>query len=193
MIALLEKSPTRSTHSSLWQPSFSLVLAALLTHGGFNNFQLNMMASERFSYQSYLCCWTLAAEFYCIPTDRTAFARLAFAPGHASSCTEAYGWFSLAATALGRRPIRTLTWPCLVLHDLFSVGGVRSSFSTKTLSCAIPLKKKKTDFCGPFPALGGSSEPPEPPIATPLHVKKPEGSNKLKRIAALLWLASTLE
>ena len=68
---------------------------------------------------------------------------MAFAPGHASSCTEAYGWFSLAATVFGRRPIRTLTWPCLVLHDLFSVGSVLSSFSTKTLSCAIPLKKKK--------------------------------------------------
>ena len=87
-IAFLAKSRTRSTHSSLWQPSFSLVLAALSTHmGGFSNFQLNMMASEPFFYQSVLLgARRWHTEFHCIngPTDRTAFG------------------------------IRT--WPCLVLH-----------------------------------------------------------------------------
>ena len=122
MIAFfLAKSRTRSTHSSLWQPSFSFVLAALSDpYGGFNNSQLNMMASEPFFYQSVLLdARRWYTEFYCIQTDTAIGRRLAFEPGHASSCTLAYGWFSLAARG----------------------GG------------------------------GGSSELPEPPIATPLHLR----------------------
>ena len=57
----------------------------------------------------------------------------------------AYGWFSLAAMAFGRIAIRT--WPCLVLHDLFSVGGVLSCFSTKTLSCSVQFSSEMFVYC----------------------------------------------
>ena len=53
------------------------------------------------------------------------------------------------------------TWPCLVLHDLFSVGGVLSFFSTITLSCAIPLKKKPI-FADLFRPVGVRPNPRTP-------------------------------
>ena len=52
--------------------------------------------------------------------------------------------------------IRTLTWPCLVLHDLFSVGGVLWSFSTKT------RKKEKPIFPDLFRPMGVRPNPRTP-------------------------------
>ena len=105
-----------------------------------------------------LCCWTLAVEFYCIPTDRTAFGirtwrrlvlhvrlRLVFFGGdgvwacHASSCMTC---FLLAASF---RPFQRRRFPAR----------------------AIPLKKKNR-FLRTFSGPWGFVRTPAPPIATPL-------------------------
>ena len=85
-------------------------------------------------------CWTL--EIFCSTTTvyRPIGRRLAFEPGHASSCMT-----------------------CFLLAAFFHPFQ-RRGFPVRSRS------KKSTDFCGPFPARGGSSEPPGTPIATPLLV-----------------------
>ena len=139
---------------SLLSLSFSLLFP---THGGFNNFQLNMMVSEPFFYQSVLLdARRWYTKFYCIPTDRTAFGihtwprlvlhvgqRLVFFGGdgvwakcHASSCMTC---FLLAASF---RPFQ------------------RRRFIVRSRS-----KKKKNDFCGPLPARGGFVRTPRTPYS----------------------------
>ena len=136
------------------------------------------MASEPFFYQSVLLdARRWYTEFYCMPTDRTVFGirtwpRLVLHVGLRRLRLVFFGgdgvWAKLSA-------IRTLTWPCPVLHHLFSVGGVLSSSSTEedAFLCDPAQEKKKRkriDFCGPFPARGGFVRTPRTPYSyAPAH------------------------
>ena len=107
-----------------------------------------------------LSCWTLAVDLprSTVVLYRPIGRRLAFAPGHASSCTQAYGWFSLAAAAFGRSAIRT--WLCLVVYCWRHPFVL---FNEDAFLCDPAKKKKKLiDFYGPFPARGGGGVRPNP-------------------------------
>ena len=151
---------------SLLSLSFLLLFP---THSGFNNVQLNMMASEPFFYQWRLCCWVLAVdtEFYCIPTDRTAFGihtwpRLVL---HVGLRLVFFGGDGIWAKCHSNLAMTRLAWLVFCWRRPFVL------FNEDAFLCdpAQKKKKKKRFLRSLFrPVGGGSSEPPEPPIATPL-------------------------
>ena len=122
-----------------------------------------MLASEPFFYQSVLLdARRWYTEFYCIPTDRTAFSiriwprlvlhvglRLVFFGGD-GVWAKCHSNVNLAMPRLAwfvfcwRRPF-----------VLFNDNDVRSRSK----------KKKRTDFCGPFPAHGGFVRTPRTPYS----------------------------
>ena len=115
-IAFLAKSRTRSTHGSLWQPSFSLVLAALSDPLRFQQRSTEHDGIWAVLFKcSSLYCWTLAVEFYW-PIGR----RLAFAPGHASSCTLTMADFLWRQRRLGEGPFEL---GMMMIWDDFVNGG----------------------------------------------------------------------
>ena len=158
-IAFLAKSriaQRMAPFGSLLSLSFLLLFP---THNGFNNVQLNMMASEPFFYQSVLLdAHRWSSEFYCstIPTDWTAFGirtwpRLFL---HVGLRLVFFGGDGVWAKCHSNLAMARLAWLVFCWRRPFVL-------SMKTLSCAIPLKKSiLRTFSRPW---GVCPNPPPPP------------------------------
>ena len=161
-IAFLAKSRTRSTHSSQ--------MAAFFPSRSRCSFR-PIVVSTTFNWTWWhlsrsfisLCCWTLAVDKLS-STEYRPIGRHLATPRLARRPTAGFLW---RRRRLGEVPFER--WPghasscmtCFLLAASFRPFQ-RRCFPAR----AIPLKKKKkTDFCGPFPARGGFVRTPRTPYS----------------------------
>ena len=152
-----EPAQRMAPFGSLLSLSFSLLFP---THNGFNNIQLNMMASEPFFYQCVLMDarhWS--TEFYCstIPTDRTAFGIRTWPRPvlHVGARLVFFGGDGVWAKCHSNLAMPRLAWLVFCWWRPFVL------FNEDAFLCD-PAQKKKIDFADLFRPVGGgrgSSEP----------------------------------